>query len=298
MVCNSSGLAALALAKTAYSGGGDHDEDFDGVILDGIKDAHGAEAGEIDDFAAEHGGDQHGAHEAEGVEHGDDAQEDGFFVEARVLAGIDGVGLQVAVGEHDALGGARCAGGVHDDGHIVVVSWRQRADVLAEVGVAHRQGGHDGEAGAIKLEGLHCDDHDAGGGGELLAELLEELDGEDDLEAGVLDDVDEFFGFKQIVQRQGHAVGPAGAAEGDNEGGGGGDEEADFVAELGAGGELLELIDEQVHAEDEFAIGQRPLVVDDGDVVRTFHCVVDDFFENHGSSDGWRRLRGNGCDGA
>src|SRR5205823_5762555 len=140
-----------------------------------------------DDFAAEHGGNEQAAHEAQGVEHGDDAEEDGFFVEVGVFAGVLGVGFEVAVGEHDALGHAGGARSVHDDGNVIGVSGGEGLEIFAEIFGVHGDGGHGGDAGLVECERFHIDDFDTGpphGGDDGIREGLEKFDGEDDFYAG------------------------------------------------------------------------------------------------------------------
>ncbi len=158
-----------------------------------------------------------------------------------------------------------------------------------EVGGIGGDGGHGQHAGAFKGEGVDEDEEGGGdgvgeggeGGGDGFGHGLEELDGDDDLEAGVGDDGGEFGGLEEVIQGQGDAAVPAGGAEGDDEGGGGRDEEADFVAELGGGGEGTQVIDHEGGAVDEFAVGEGAFVVDDGDGVGVGDGVSDDLFEDH-----------------
>ena len=105
------------------------------MLADRVKGGDGAESAEINDGGAElNWGDHHGGH-AEAVEQRDDAEEAVIMFECGMLNGGIDIGLEVAVGEHDAFWRAAGSAGVHEDGEVVgAVRWNFWCDGRRRLG--------------------------------------------------------------------------------------------------------------------------------------------------------------------
>ena len=259
-------IVVLAGGVIDQDGGHDGDgaEVLDAFSLNEAEELEGVKGAEHDVLAAEHGEEVRDA-PAVGVEEGDGMHFDGAVFNDAADHGVEGVEVNVAMGEGDTLGAGAGAGGVEDfaDGVLIyggvvgVVGGGGGEEIFVGLG---GEPGMRGEVGsAFKLV-------DGAEGGGLLAEGGYEGEesglGEEDGGAGVGEDVGELRRGEADVEGEEDGAGVEYTVVGLKELVGIGGEEGYAVAGLDACGE--EGAGEMGGAVGEFGVGGTVVAVNDG----------------------------------
>ncbi len=194
------------------------------------------------------------------MEEWNDAQEDVLGLQIGMLDGRIDVGLQIAVGEHHALGQSGCARGVHQDGQIV--------------GSRRGEFGSEACAGGNHLRKLlEVDDFQR----QVFEAAGELRNGDDGIDAGILDHVGNFAIAQKIIDRDDALARQQSSVETGRKSGTGRKQQSDV--------RFLRLAGD-VHAQPgghagNALIGPLPEIVGHGQILRVGSGVGEKWFKEH-----------------